>query len=147
MRSLAAHGMSVFDVASPAEFAAARAVSPVRTALYASCEGAVRHRLALEKYGIRVTAVDHEDEVAKILRIVNALDLDPEEFTLFVRIASKGEAAYELFQEVRRRARPCGEICSSASIISASNAALPSMWAASGGCQHVRARHCYAPPR
>lgn len=97
MRSLAAHGMSVFDVASPAEFAAARAVSPRCELLYMHPVKAQSDiRLALEKYGIRVTAVDHEDEVAKILRIVNALDLDPEEFTLFVRIASKGEAAYEL---------------------------------------------------
>ena len=41
-------------------------------------------------------ALDHEDEVAKILRIVRGLDLDPEEITLFVRIASRGQAAYEL---------------------------------------------------
>ena len=97
MRTLAARGMSVFDVASPPEFAAARAVSPRSELLYMHPVKAQSDiRLALEQYGIRVMAVDHEDEVAKILRIVNALDLDPEEFTLFVRIASKGEAAYEL---------------------------------------------------
>lgn len=97
MRSLAAQGMSVFDVASPAEFAAVRAVSPRSELLYMHPVKAQSDiRLALETYGIRVMAVDHEDEVAKILRLVNALDLDPEEFTLFVRIASKGEAAYEL---------------------------------------------------
>lgn len=97
LKTLADDGMSVFDVASPAEFAAAREVSPKSELLYMHPVKAQSDiRLALEKYGIRVTAVDHEDEVAKILRIVNALDLDPEEFTMFVRIASKGEAAYEL---------------------------------------------------
>ena len=53
-------------------------------------------RLALEHYGIRVIVLDHEDEVAKILRIVRGLDLDPDEITLFVRLASRGHAAYEL---------------------------------------------------
>ena len=53
-------------------------------------------RLALETYGIRVLSLDHEDEVAKILRIVRALDLDPGTITLFVRIQTKGHAAYEL---------------------------------------------------
>ena len=53
-------------------------------------------RLALETYGIRALALDHEDEVAKILRIVRAMDIPPEEITLFVRIATKGAAAYEL---------------------------------------------------
>jgi ornithine decarboxylase len=41
-------------------------------------------------------SLDHEDEVAKILRIVRGLDLDPEEITLFVRLATRGTAAYEL---------------------------------------------------
>lgn len=97
LKTLADLGMAVYDVASPAEFAAARAVSPRSELLYMHPVKAQSDiRLALETYGIRVLSVDHEDEVAKILRIVNALDLDPEEFTLFVRIASKGEAAYEL---------------------------------------------------
>jgi ornithine decarboxylase len=43
-----------------------------------------------------VLALDHEDEVAKILRIVRGLDLDPEEITLLVRLAARGHAAYEL---------------------------------------------------
>ena len=34
-------------------------------------------RLALENYRIRALALDHEDEVAKILRIVRGLDLAP----------------------------------------------------------------------
>mgnify|MGYP001423353675 CR=1 FL=1 len=94
---LARAGISAFDVASPAEFAAVRAVSADAELLYMHPVKAQSDiRLALEHYGIRATALDHEDEVAKILRIVRALDLDPADLTLFVRIASKGEAAYEL---------------------------------------------------
>lgn len=97
LAELARAGVSVFDVASPAEFAAARAVAPTSELLYMHPVKAQSDiRLAFERFRVRVTVVDHEDEVAKVLRIVHALDLDPEEFTLFVRIASKGEAAYEL---------------------------------------------------
>jgi ornithine decarboxylase len=53
-------------------------------------------RLALERYGVRVLALDHEDEIAKLLRIVRALDLDPADINLFVRLQTKGQAAYEL---------------------------------------------------
>ncbi|MFG1282547.1 alanine racemase [Xanthobacter autotrophicus] len=94
---LAKAGISAFDVASPAEFAAARAAAPGAELLYMHPVKAQSDiRLALEHYRIRSTALDHEDEVAKIVRIVRALDLDPEDLTLFVRIASKGDAAYEL---------------------------------------------------
>lgn len=94
---LARSGINAFDVASPAEFAAARAAAPGAELFYMHPVKAQSDiRLALEHYRIRATALDHEDEVAKILRIVRALDLDPEDLTLFVRIASKGEAAYEL---------------------------------------------------
>jgi ornithine decarboxylase len=41
-------------------------------------------------------ALDHEDEIVKILRIVRALDIDPGSITLFVRLQTKGHAAYEL---------------------------------------------------
>ncbi|MFG1345917.1 ornithine decarboxylase [Xanthobacter autotrophicus DSM 431] len=94
---LARTGINAFDVASPAEFAAARAAAPEAELLYMHPVKAQSDiRLALERYRIRTTALDHEDEVAKILRIVRALDLDPADLTLFVRIASRGEAAYEL---------------------------------------------------
>jgi ornithine decarboxylase len=53
-------------------------------------------RLALEKYGIRVIAVDHEDEITKLTRVVRALDIDPGAITVFVRVQTKGHAAYEL---------------------------------------------------
>ncbi|QTL03714.1 alanine racemase [Aquabacter sp. L1I39] len=97
LAELARAGVNVFDVASPAEFAAARAVAPACELLYMHPVKAQSDiRLAFERFRVRVTVVDHEDEVAKVLRIVNALDHDPEDFTLFVRIASKGEAAYEL---------------------------------------------------
>ncbi|WP_421722823.1 ornithine decarboxylase [Bauldia sp.] len=95
--TLASAGVSCFDVASPAEFEAARAVNANAELLYTHPVKAQSDiRLALERYGIRVLALDHEDEVAKILRIVRGLDLDPEEITLLVRIAVRGQAAYEL---------------------------------------------------
>ncbi|WP_394073576.1 type III PLP-dependent enzyme domain-containing protein [Xanthobacter albus] len=97
LETLAGAGISAFDVASPAEFAAVRALAPGAELFYMHPVKAQSDiRLALERYRIRVTALDHEDEVAKILRIVRALDLDPEDLTLFVRLATKGEAAYEL---------------------------------------------------
>ncbi|MGV2977033.1 alanine racemase [Roseibium alexandrii] len=97
LKELAAAGYDCFDVASPAEFAAVREASPKAEMLYMHPIKAQSDiRLALEQYGIRVMSLDHEDEVAKILRIVRALDIDPAKITLFVRIATKGHAAYEL---------------------------------------------------
>ncbi|MCP4382560.1 MAG: ornithine decarboxylase [Hyphomicrobiales bacterium] len=97
LKTLAATGFDCFDVASPAEFEAARTVAPDAELLYTHPVKAQSDiRLALEQYGIRVLALDHEDEVAKILRIVRGLDLDPEVITLLVRIAARGQAAYEL---------------------------------------------------
>lgn len=97
LKALVDAGITAFDVASPAEFAAVRAVSPTAEMLYMHPVKAQSHiRLALETHGIRALALDHEDEVAKILRIVNAMDVPPEEITLFVRLATKGAAAYEL---------------------------------------------------
>ncbi len=97
LETLAKAGIEAFDVASPAEFAAVRAVAPEAAMIYTHPVKAQSDiRLALETYGIRVMALDHEDEVAKILRIVRGLDLDPEEITLLVRLASRGHAAYEL---------------------------------------------------
>lgn len=94
---LAKTGISCFDVASPAEFAAVRAAAPNAEMLYMHPVKAQSDiRLALETYGIRTLSLDHEDEVAKILRIVRALDLNPGDITLFVRLATKGHAAYEL---------------------------------------------------
>ena len=97
LERLAAAGVSAFDVASPAEFAAARAAASDARQFYMHPVKAQSDiRLALETYGIRHIALDHEDEVAKILRIVRAQDLAPEDVTLFVRLATKGHAAYEL---------------------------------------------------
>jgi ornithine decarboxylase len=97
LKTLAEAGIDCFDVASPAEFAAVRAVAPKAELFYTHPVKAQSDiRLALETYGIRIMALDHEDEVAKILRIVRGLDLDPEEITLLVRLASRGHAAYEL---------------------------------------------------
>ena len=97
LRALVEAGVKAFDVASPAEFAAVRTVTADAEMLYMHPVKAQSHiRLALENYGLRAIALDHEDEVAKILRIVRALDIPPEEVTLFLRLATKGAAAYEL---------------------------------------------------
>jgi ornithine decarboxylase len=97
LKTVTEAGIRAFDVASPGEFAAVRAVSPDAELLYMHPVKAQSDiRLALESYGIRAMAFDHEDEVAKILRNVRALDLDPASITLFVRLQTKGTAAYEL---------------------------------------------------
>jgi ornithine decarboxylase len=97
LKALAAAGINAFDVASPGEFAAVRAVSPKAELFYMHPVKAQSDiRLALEGYGVRAMALDHEDEIAKILRIVRALDLDPAGVALFVRLQTKGTAAYEL---------------------------------------------------
>ncbi len=97
LRTLVEAGVDSFDVASPAEFAAVRAVSADAEMIYMHPVKAMSHiRLAFEQYGIRTTVVDHEDEISKLTRVVKALDLDPTTITVFVRIATKGEAAYEL---------------------------------------------------
>jgi ornithine decarboxylase len=97
LQTLAELGVTSFDVASPGEFAAVRAVAPKAELLYMHPVKAQSDiRLALETYGIRTMALDHEDEMAKILRIVRALDLDPADINLYVRLQTKGQAAYEL---------------------------------------------------
>ena len=97
LETLARAGVSTFDVASPGEFEAVRSVAPQAGMLYMHPVKAQSDiDLALKTYGIRTLALDHEDEVAKILRIVRALDLDPSSITLFIRLQTKGHAAYEL---------------------------------------------------
>jgi ornithine decarboxylase len=97
LQTLADAGVDCFDVASPAEFAAARAVAPDAELLYMHPVKAQSDiKLALEEYGIRVIAVDHEDEITKLTRVVRALDIDPGTITVFVRVQTKGHAAYEL---------------------------------------------------
>jgi ornithine decarboxylase len=97
LKTLVEAGVTAFDVASPGEFAAVRAVSADAEMLYMHPVKAQSDiRLALEKYGIRVIALDHEDEINKLMRVVRALDIDPGAITVFVRIQTKGSAAYEL---------------------------------------------------
>ena len=97
LRTLVEAGVTAFDVASPGEFAAVRAVSPDAEMLYMHPVKAQSDiRLALEHYGIRVIAIDHEDEVTKLTRVVRALDIDPASITVFVRIQTKGLAVFEL---------------------------------------------------
>src|SRR5690606_38867878 len=90
-------GVSAFDVASPGEFEAVRAVAPEAEMLYMHPVKAQSDiRLALERYHIRVIALDHEDEITKLTRVVRARDIDPGRITVFVRVQTKGSAAYEL---------------------------------------------------
>lgn len=97
LKALAEAGVNCFDVASPQEIADVRAVAPQAEMLYMHPVKAQSHiRLALEEYGIRVIAVDHEDEIVKLTRVVKALDIDPATLTVFVRIQTKGSATYEL---------------------------------------------------
>ena len=97
LKALVEAGVTAFDVASPGEFAAVRAVSADAEMLYMHPVKAQSHiRLALEQYGIRTIAVDHEDEIVKLTRVVQALDIDPSTISVFVRIQTKGQAAYEL---------------------------------------------------
>jgi ornithine decarboxylase len=97
LRALVEAGVTAFDVASPGEFRAVRAVSPDAEMLYMHPVKAQSDiKLALETYGIRVISIDHEDEVTKLTRVVRALDIDPGSLTVFVRIQTKGLAAYEL---------------------------------------------------
>ena len=97
LKALAEAGVTCFDVASPQEIADVRAVAPQAEMLYMHPVKAQSHiRLALEDYAIRVIAIDHEDEIAKLTRVVKALDIDPGTITVFVRIQTKGSAAYEL---------------------------------------------------
>ncbi len=97
LKALSEAGVTAFDVASPQEIADVRAIAPQAEMLYMHPIKAQSHiRLALEEYGIRVIAIDHEDEIVKLTRVVKALDIDPATITVFVRIQTKGSAAYEL---------------------------------------------------
>lgn len=112
LRTLVEAGVSAFDVASPGEFAAVRAVSDDAEMLYMHpIKSQSDIRLALEKYGIRVIVVDHEDEITKLSRVTRALDIDPGTLTVFVRIQTKGHAAYELSKKFGAGPANAVELC------------------------------------
>ncbi len=97
LECLAQTGIRHFDVASPAEFQSVQCAAPGSGMYYMHPVKAQSDiRLALETYGIRHIALDHEDELGKILKVVRAMDIDPSDLTLFVRLATKGQATYEL---------------------------------------------------
>jgi ornithine decarboxylase len=90
-------GVKAFDVASPAEIETVRKYSKTAELLYMHPVKAQSDiRSALETHGIRTLVVDHEDEITKLHKIVQGLDIDPASVTVFVRIQTKGSAAYEL---------------------------------------------------
>jgi ornithine decarboxylase len=112
LKALVEAGVKAFDVASPGEFAAVRAVSADTEMLYMHPVKAQSDiRLSLEKYGIRVIAVDHEDEVAKVTRVVRALDIDPSSVSVFVRLQTRGDAVYELSKKFGAGPAYAVELC------------------------------------
>ena len=97
LETVAKCGVTAFDVASRHEFEAVAAVAPAAEQLYMHPVKAMSDiRVALERFRIRTLALDHPDEFEKIRLAVQALDLDPGEISLFVRLATKGHAVYEL---------------------------------------------------
>ncbi|GIL02096.1 MAG: ornithine decarboxylase [Alphaproteobacteria bacterium] len=97
IETLLGAGISAFDVASPGEIRAVRRFSSDAELLYMHPVKAQSDiRLALESYAVRTLAVDHEDEIAKVHKIVRGLDIDPATVTIFVRLQTRGHAAYEL---------------------------------------------------
>ncbi|WP_269930412.1 alanine racemase [Aminobacter sp. HY435] len=112
LKALVEAGVTMFDVASPGEFAAVREVSKEAEMIYMHPVKAQSDiRLALETYGIRVIAVDHEDEINKLNRVVRALDIDPAAITVFVRVQTKGSAAYELSKKFGAGPANAVELC------------------------------------
>jgi len=94
---LAEEGVRAFDVASPGEMEAARAAWPEARLLYMHPVKAPAHiGRALGEFGIRHLAVDHETEVSKVVRAARRLRIPLEELTLFVRVATRNKAHYEL---------------------------------------------------
>jgi ornithine decarboxylase len=112
LKALVEAGVTMFDVASPGEFAAVREVSQDAEMIYMHPVKAQSDiRLALETYGIRVIAVDHEDEINKLTRVVRALDIDPGAISVFVRVQTKGSAAYELSKKFGAGPANAVELC------------------------------------
>ena len=97
IETLVKAGVPAFDVASPDEIESVRAHSKTAEILYMHPVKAQSDiRFALETHKVRTLVVDHEDEITKINNIVRGLDTAPSSLTIFVRIRTKGSAAYEL---------------------------------------------------
>jgi len=111
LETIAAAGVTAFDVASPAEFEAVAAVAPKAEQLYMHpVKAQADIRLALEGFGIRTLSLDHPVEFDKIQRIVQAFDIDPGEVSLFVRLQTRGAAAYELSKKFGAAPREAVEL-------------------------------------
>ena len=97
LAQLAEAGIRAFDVASPAEMAAARAARPDARLYYMHPVKPVSHiERAFAEFGIRHIAADHETEVSKIVRAARRQRIDLEALTLFIRVATRADARYEL---------------------------------------------------
>ena len=111
LSTVAKAGVGAFDVASRHESEAVRAVAPGAEQLYMHPVKAVSDiRRALEGFAIRTLALDHPDEFEKIRLVAQALDLDPATISLYVRIATKGHAAYELSKKFGAAPREAAEL-------------------------------------
>lgn len=94
---LAEEGIRAFDVASPGEMEAARAAAPQARLFYMHPVKAPAHLArALTEFGVRHLVADHETEVSKIVRAARRLRVPLEEITLFIRVATRSRAHYEL---------------------------------------------------
>ncbi len=97
LETIAAAGVRCFDVASRHEIETVGAIAPTAERIYMHPVKAMSDiRRALGAHGIRTFSLDHPDEFEKIRLMVQALDIDPGTISLFVRLATKGHAAYEL---------------------------------------------------
>ena len=97
LNGVARAGFDAFDVASPREFQLARGAAPDSDLFYMHPVKSVSAiRTALTDFGIRHLAIDHEDEAAKIFRVAREAGIDPGSLTLFVRLATKSKAVYDL---------------------------------------------------
>jgi ornithine decarboxylase len=118
-------GVEVFDVASPAEFAGRAQHRADAELLYMHPVKAQSDiRLALEHYGIRVLVVDHEDEIAKMLRIARALDHRPHDDDDLRAHRHQGPRGLRIVEEVRRGAGDMPSNCCSGCTRSASRPGL-----------------------
>lgn len=94
---LASAGISGFDVASLPELGRVRAVQPEADCWFMHpVKRAGDIRAAVQDHGVRVFALDHEDELAKIIEATDALaDIEP--LTLVVRLFVSGRHALHDF--------------------------------------------------
>ncbi|MFO1036028.1 MAG: type III PLP-dependent enzyme [Geminicoccaceae bacterium] len=97
LETLARAGITRFDVASMQEIDLCRRLTPQAELFFMHPVKTVQEiAVAYDRYGVRATAVDHPDELAKVEKACLA---DPTEMTVFVRIATPSEALFNLSEK------------------------------------------------